>query len=138
MFYLTTHSTHFISGYMASDIWLRTILKGNPLPPHRLLLSISSKGSFICTIPQTEYIPRPLLHQSWSTGWNDGVNESHIKFILNKSVAVIGDGVFWGGGDWLYVRWVFSVFCYLLILCFVFCLSFFSGFFKNYYLLFVS
>ena len=27
--------------------------KGNPLPPHRLLLSINSKGSFICTIPQT-------------------------------------------------------------------------------------
>ena len=26
MFYLTTHSTHFIHGYMASDIWLRTIL----------------------------------------------------------------------------------------------------------------
>ena len=30
-----------------------------------LLLSINSKGSFICTIPQ------PLLHQSWSTGWNE-------------------------------------------------------------------
>ena len=27
--------------------------KGNPLLPHRLLLSINSKGSFICTIPQT-------------------------------------------------------------------------------------
>ena len=89
MFYLTTHSTHFIYGYMVSDIWLRTIQivrerernvlfndslntfylrlygvrhmvkdhsdseKGNPLPPHRLLLSINSKGSFICTIPQT-------------------------------------------------------------------------------------
>ena len=26
MFYLTTYSTHFIYGYMASDIWLRTIL----------------------------------------------------------------------------------------------------------------
>ena len=26
MFYLTTHSRHFIYGYMASDIWLRTIL----------------------------------------------------------------------------------------------------------------
>ena len=25
MFYLTTHSTHFIYGYMASDMWLRTI-----------------------------------------------------------------------------------------------------------------
>ena len=49
MFYLTTHSTHFIYGYMASDIWLRTILivrKEHPLPPHRLLLSISSKGFF--------------------------------------------------------------------------------------------
>ena len=27
MFYLTTHSTHFIYGYMASDIWLRTIVR---------------------------------------------------------------------------------------------------------------
>ena len=26
MFYLTMHSTHFIYGYMASDIWLRTIM----------------------------------------------------------------------------------------------------------------
>ena len=26
MFYLTMHSTYFIYGYMASDIWLRTIL----------------------------------------------------------------------------------------------------------------
>ena len=26
VFYLTTHSAHFIYGYMASDIWLRTIL----------------------------------------------------------------------------------------------------------------
>ena len=26
MFYLTTHSTHFIYSYMASGIWLRTIL----------------------------------------------------------------------------------------------------------------
>ena len=26
MLYLTTHSTHFIYGYMASDIWMRTIL----------------------------------------------------------------------------------------------------------------
>ena len=26
MFYLTTHLKHFIYGYMASDIWLRTIM----------------------------------------------------------------------------------------------------------------
>ena len=30
--------------------------RGNPMPPHRLLFPINSKGSFICTIPQ------PLLH----------------------------------------------------------------------------
>ena len=37
-FYLTMHSTHFIYGYMASDMWLRTILivRGNPLLTHRL------------------------------------------------------------------------------------------------------
>ena len=114
--YLTTHSTHFIYGYMASDrgrkkegnvlfnnalntFYLRlygvrhmvknnsdrgrkkegNILfndalntfylqlygvthmvkdhsdseRGNPLPPHGLLFPISSKGSFICIIPQT-------------------------------------------------------------------------------------
>ena len=27
--------------------------RGNPLLPHRLLFQIDSKGSFICTIPQT-------------------------------------------------------------------------------------
>ena len=43
-FYLTTLSTHIIYGYNE---------RGNPVPPHRLLFLISSKGSFICTIPQT-------------------------------------------------------------------------------------
>ena len=45
MFYLTTHSTHFIYGYMASDMVKdhSDSEKGNLLPPHRLLLSINSK-----------------------------------------------------------------------------------------------
>ena len=38
MFYLTTHSTHFIYGYMASDIIMvkdhSDSERGNPLPPH--------------------------------------------------------------------------------------------------------
>ena len=37
MFYLTTHSTHFINGYMASYIMVKDHSdseKGNPLPPH--------------------------------------------------------------------------------------------------------
>ena len=54
MFYLTTHSTHFIYGYMASDFKDHLDSeKGNLLPPHRLLFTTNSKGSFICTIPQT-------------------------------------------------------------------------------------
>ena len=56
MFYLTTHSTHFIYGYMVSDIIMVKDHSGsereNLLPPHGLLFPISSKGSFICTIPQ--------------------------------------------------------------------------------------
>ena len=28
-------------------------VRGNPLPPHGLFFPINSKGSFICTIPQT-------------------------------------------------------------------------------------
>ena len=46
--------------------------RGNLLPPHGLLLPISSKVSFICSIPQTWYhTPQPLLNQSWSTSWNE-------------------------------------------------------------------
>ena len=46
MFYLTTHSKHFIYGYMVKDH--SDSEKGNQLLPHRLLFPISSKGSFIC------------------------------------------------------------------------------------------
>ena len=46
--------------------------RGNLLLPQGLLFPISSKGSFICIIPQTGWhIPQPLLNQSWSTGWNE-------------------------------------------------------------------
>ena len=40
MFYLTTHSTHFTYGYMASDIMVKDHSdseRGKPLPPHGLL-----------------------------------------------------------------------------------------------------
>ena len=36
--------------------------RGNLLPPHGLLFSINSKGSFICTIPQTGlHTPQPFV-----------------------------------------------------------------------------
>ena len=65
---LMMHSTHFIQTYGKEPDSKRGNLL---LAPHGLLLSISSKGSFICTIPQTgKHITQLLLHQSWSTGCN--------------------------------------------------------------------
>ena len=45
-FYLRLYGVrHMVKDHSDSE-------KGNPLPPDMLLLSINSKGSFICTIPQ--------------------------------------------------------------------------------------
>ena len=45
--------------------------RGKLLPPHRLRFPISSKGSFICTTPREDSTYHGMLHQSWSTGWNE-------------------------------------------------------------------
>ena len=99
MFYLTTHSTHFIYGYMVPDIWLRTILIVRKetrcrhigysfqliakvllcAPSHRQDcryqgLCYTSRGALAgmrnSSMGPTQYILRPLLLQIWSTGWN--------------------------------------------------------------------
>ena len=52
---------------MASDIMVKKHSDGerkNLLPPHRLLFSISSKGSFICIIPQRGYTYHGLCYTS--------------------------------------------------------------------------
>ena len=46
-FYLRLYGVgHMVKDHSDSE-------RGNPLPTHRLLFTINSKGSFICTIPQT-------------------------------------------------------------------------------------
>ena len=46
-FYLQLYGIrHMVKDHLDSE-------RGNPLPPHGLLFSNDSKGSFICTIPQT-------------------------------------------------------------------------------------
>ena len=46
-FYLRLYGVrHMVKDHSDSE-------KGNPLLPHRLLFPINSKGSFICTIPET-------------------------------------------------------------------------------------
>ena len=47
-FYLRLYGVgHMVKDHSDSE-------KGNPLPPHGLRFTINNKGSFICTIPQTE------------------------------------------------------------------------------------
>ena len=57
-FYLPLYGVrHMVKDHSDSD-------KGNPLPPHRLLLSINSKGSFICTIPLQDNTYHGLCYTS--------------------------------------------------------------------------
>ena len=81
MFYLTTHSTHFIYGYMASDIWLRTILIVRKETRCRHI-----GYSYRLTARVLLYAPShredntnhgSLFHQSWSTGWNETESRNH-------------------------------------------------------------
>ena len=55
-FYLRLYGVrHMVKDHSDSE-------KGNPLPPHRLLLSINSKGSFICTrITHTTAFVTPVV-----------------------------------------------------------------------------
>ena len=73
MLYLMTHSTHFITIILVSDIWQRTTHEIRNLLQtlHGLLFSINSKGSLTCTILQTgQYILQPLVYQLLGTDWN--------------------------------------------------------------------
>ena len=66
-FYLRLYGVrHMVKDHSDSE-------KGNPLPPHRLLFTISSKGSFICTIPDriahtTAFVTPVVEH--WLTDYN--------------------------------------------------------------------
>ena len=55
-FYLRLYGVrHMVKDHSDSE-------RGNPLPIHGLVFPISSKGSFICTFPQTgKHIPRPFF-----------------------------------------------------------------------------
>ena len=78
MFYLTKHTTHCIYSYMVLDICLKTtqLMSQNPLPLlYQLILPVSNKGSFTCTIRtnRTAHI-WVLMHHLWSTGRNNNVS----------------------------------------------------------------
>ena len=88
MFYLTTHSTHFIYGYMASDIWLRTILIVRKETRCRHIgYSFRLTARVLLYAPshrQDSTYPRPLLYQSWSTGCKQKMS-SDALMVMNSS-----------------------------------------------------
>ena len=54
-FYLRLYGRHMVKDHSDSE-------KGNPLPPHRLLFPISSKGYFICDrIAHTTVFVTPVV-----------------------------------------------------------------------------
>ena len=61
MFYLTTHSTHFIYGYMVRHMVEdhSDSERGNPLPPHDILFPIKQQGFFYTHHP-TERITHTM------------------------------------------------------------------------------
>ena len=70
------HKFYLLLFYLwPSNTWLRTtsIRRENLLLSlHGLLFPISSKGSFLHTIPSVrKVIPGPMSHQMWITGWNE-------------------------------------------------------------------
>ena len=64
--------------------------RGNPLPPHRLLFPISSKGSFICIIPQTGicYTSRGALAGTRNSSVGPPWNGFWRKYFRNYKIHV--------------------------------------------------
>ena len=74
MFYLTTQSTHFIYGYMASDIWLRTILiVRKETHCHHIGYSFQLAARVLLYAPSHRQ-DSTYHSQLWRTGWNEKSN----------------------------------------------------------------
>ena len=75
MFYLTAHSTHFIYSYMASDIWLRTILIVRKETCCRHIgysFRLTARVLLYAPSHRQDNTYHYLCYTSrWSTGWNE-------------------------------------------------------------------
>ena len=83
MLYLTTHSTHFIYGYMASDIWLRTIeivRERKPAAATWATLSDYQQGLF--------YMHHPTDRMTHTTAFVTPV----VEYWLEREIAPVLEG----------------------------------------------
>ena len=72
--------------------------RGNPLPPHRLLFPINSKGSFICTIPDriahtTAFVTPVVEIAQWVHPMKDRSDDlsHHERTLLPRSYISLPD-----------------------------------------------
>ena len=73
-FYLRLYGVrHMVKDHSDSE-------KGNPLLPHRLLLSINSKGSFICRIANTMAFVTPVMEH-----WHERVIAQWVQPMKDRS-----------------------------------------------------
>ena len=79
MFYLKTHSTQFIYGSLVEGH--SDSERGNPLPPHEILFSISSKGYFVT--PVVEHWLKPEIELNGSTMSDRSDDPSHYDRALS-------------------------------------------------------
>ena len=100
MFYLTTHSTHFIYGYMLSDIWLRTILIVRKETRYSFLLA----ARFLLYVPSHRqdstyhglcYTSRGALAGTRNSSMKDRSDDPshHERMLLPRSWLKIGHSV---------------------------------------------
>ena len=101
MFYLATHSTHFIYSYMVSRHMVKDhsdSKKGNLLLPHRLLFPINSKGSLYAPSHRQDSTYHSLCYTS--RGALAGTRNSLMGPPHEGSIRrPIAPHIF---GDWLY------------------------------------
>ena len=96
MFYLTTHSTHFIYGYMASDIWLRTILivREETRCHHYMDYSFRLAAELLLSAPSTDRITHTTAFVTVGVGITIFVNGPHgILMFHPKTVHCSSTGI---------------------------------------------
>ena len=75
MFYLTTHSTHFIYGYMVKEH--SDSETGNPLPPHGLLFVLAARVLLYAPSHRQDRAYHGLCYAS--RGTLDGMRNSSVS-----------------------------------------------------------
>ena len=123
-FCLMTHSTHFIYGYMASDIWLRTILIVKKETSCRHIgysfRLIGNNRCFICNISQTGYHSLCYTSREALAGTSKMVQWVHHEVLIQWHITPLVKALQWSSISFLFQE-TFMVLCVCLCVYFYAC-----------------